>query len=353
MFDRDSIINRLKDGLLSESNKMEGSFAADNIGAVAEEFEMMYAFMQYLDINHYVNSAEGEYLDRKAVDYGLSRKKATKATGVVKVTGTDGVNIPKGTILVSDTLSFETVQDVTISSGIATVKVVAVEPGTAGNIPPQAIKKLEDSISGVTKVENESAFTGGTEDETDDSFRERLLFKIQNPATSGNVNHYKIWASEVNGVGRVRVFPLHAGAGTVKVSILDDNADVASSELIEAVKKHIDPDNGQGTGKAPIGAKLTVTTAVKKNIAINARLRLVNQSRLQETKIAIEQAIKRYFKTISYNEKINYVSYAKIVDILFDNENIEDFEELRINNGNRNIVLGQEEIPFLQNLEVS
>ena len=36
MFDRDSITSRLKASLQNEANKMEGSFAADNINAVAE-----------------------------------------------------------------------------------------------------------------------------------------------------------------------------------------------------------------------------------------------------------------------------------------------------------------------------
>lgn len=353
MFDADSIKKRIKSCLNNEANKIDGSFAADNVGAVAQELEIFYSFAHYLDANHYVSTAEGEYLDKKAQDYGLKRKSASKAVGTIKITGTDGVLIPEGSVFLSDTLSFVTTAEGIIIDGFVTVNAEAEAPGIASNVPIGAITKLETEIQGITEIKNEIPFIGGTENESDRSFRERLLFKIQNPATSGNVNHYKIWASEVNGVGKVRIFPLWSGAGTVKVSILDDNSEVASTELIGSVKQYLDPGDGSGTGKAPIGALITVATASKKNISVTAALTLVNSEQLESTKNAIKEAIKSYFKEISYNEKINYVSYAKIVDILFDNPNVEDFENLKINNDVKNIPLGQEEIPFLSSLEVS
>lgn len=354
MLNRDSIIERLKNSLQNEANKIEGSFAIDNINSIAEELEVFYGFVLFLDQNHYVDTAEGEYLDKKAADYGLVRKKATKARGTVKVSGAAGVNIPKGTIFLSDTLSFVSLSEATIPETEVTIEVEAVEAGALGNLPIGSIIRTEETIPGINGVSNQSAFTGGSDIETDELFRGRLLFKIQNPATSGNVNHYKIWASEVDGVGKVRVFPLHAGPGTVKVSVLDNNSAIATPELLQKVKNHIDPDvSGDGFGRAPIGAKLTVSTATAKNISISVHLQLIHPERLEETRTAIQTAIQNYFKSVSYNERVNYVSAAKLGDILFDHENVEDFELLMLNNDTKNIPIGQEEIPILSSLEVS
>lgn len=353
MFDRDSITSRLKASLQNEANKMEGSFAADNINAVAEELSLFYTFMMHLDAQHYVSTAEGEYLDLKAKDYGLKRKQATQARGEVVITGSDGIIIPVKTVFLSDTLGFVSQTEGVIADGQTMVSVAAQEAGAAGNLPVGSIKKLETDILGVQGVKNVAAFVGGTDEESDKQFRDRLLFKIQNPATSGNVYHYKIWASEVDGVGKVRVFPLHNGPGTVKVSILDNNSDTASEELMQKVRDHIDPLTATGAGKAPIGVQLTVSTATQKEISLSVQLTLVHEELSEQTEAALKKAIKEYFRSISYNDKISYVSYAKIGDILFDHENVEDFQKLQLNGGVSNIPIGQEEIPFLVGLEVS
>ena len=352
MLSRDSIAERLKSNLNNQANKIEGSFAADNIGAVSQELELMYAYADYLNDMHYIDTAEGEFLDRKAKDYGLIRKSATKAIGTVLLSGTDGVVIPKGSIFLSDTLSFESTEETIIIDGKAVVRIEAVEAGLAGNIPVETINKLEENIQGITSISNTESLTGGTSKETDENFRERVLFKIQNPATSGNVAHYKIWGSEVPGTGRIRVFPLANGPGTVQLSILDANAEVATEELLQKVKQYIDAGNGSGEAQAPIGANLTVTTAKPKNIIIKVNLKLIDIDEKQTTIDSVQEALKQYFKDISYHERINYVSFAKITDILFDQDNVEDFESLTLNGASKNILLGDEEIPKLLKLEV-
>ena len=352
MFDRDSIAQRIKDNLNSEANKMEGSFAADAALAVAQELEFMYAYLQHTDEQHYIDTATGDRLDKKAKDYGLSRKQATKAVGTIIAIGTEDVVIPAGSIFLSDTLRFLSTANAVIKDGTAEIRIEAEEAGAAGNVPVGAINKLEAEIQGITSVSNELALTGGTEIEGDENFRSRLEFKIGNPATSGNKAHYKIWASNVPGVGKVKVFPLHDGPGTVKVSVLDANEDVATAELMQAVKNYVDINNGTGEGAAPIGASLTVSTASKKEINVQVKIHFADEATAAITIEDIKTALKLYFKEISYHDKISYVSYARITDILFDSNNVEDIEDLSMNGDVKNIGLGEEEIPSLLELEV-
>ena len=92
----DEIIARMKADLKNPPNKIEGSFASDNIQAVGKELERYYSLLEYLDTQHYIETAEGDALDKKANDVGLFRKQPTKATGFVTFKGTDGTFIPAG-----------------------------------------------------------------------------------------------------------------------------------------------------------------------------------------------------------------------------------------------------------------
>ena len=73
-FSFEGILTRLKAALKDEVNKVEGGFCMDNIQAVAEEMARIVR-MEVATIPDHVllDTAEGEYLDRKALDYNEVR----------------------------------------------------------------------------------------------------------------------------------------------------------------------------------------------------------------------------------------------------------------------------------------
>lgn len=195
---------------------------------------------------------------------GVFRHPATPATGTVIFTGQPGTVIPAGFVVLTEAagpspaIEFQTKERVQISEdGTATAAVECLEPGTAGNVAANTITLLSEPIAGVTSVINPEPFTGGTEMEDDDSFRERVLAVYDEPL-SGAKKDYERWAKEVPGVGSVYVIPLWNGPGTVKVLVTDANGQPANEDLIAAVQNHIAPDGPLGGGKAPIGAHVTV-----------------------------------------------------------------------------------------------
>ena len=69
-FSTDAILQRMRDGLENPANKLEGGFCMDNLQAVAEEMARMDAMeVQPIPDQVLLDTAEGEYLDRKALDY--------------------------------------------------------------------------------------------------------------------------------------------------------------------------------------------------------------------------------------------------------------------------------------------
>lgn len=342
----EEVIKRIKDALKNPANKIEGSFAADNAQAVGKEIAKYYAYMEWLQSMHYALTAEGEWLDKKGVEHGVFRKKATQSTGVVTFTGAPGTVIPTGFKVYSDTQTFEVVYGGSIGdSGSVDLSVRSVERGVNVNVPIGAIEKA-DSIDGLRAVRNDASITGGTDDEDDESLRERLLLRMRYPGTSGNKYHYLHWAMEVDGVGRVKVFPEWSGPGTVKVSILDRNQGVASQELMQKVKDHIDVDNGTGDTLAPIGATLTVSTATAISLNIEAKITGVDETvKPSDLMEVYAYFLKEYFTEIAYTRE--RVTVAKLIDILWRIDGVGEILSLQVNGGTDNIAIGEEEIPVV------
>lgn len=340
-------LNRMKSWLTSPSAKNEGTFSIFNLRAVAQELALFRNDLEIMQDNNSISTAAGEYLDAKANDYGLTRHSAANATGDLTFTGNDGVNIPGGTIVQAPEygVSFVTWQNVTISSGTATVGATCTVSGPAGNVEAGAINTMQAQVQGVTSVTNAAAFTGGMDAEDDETFRYRIYQKIRYPATSGNVYHYQQWATSVNGVGAVKVFPLWDGPGTVKVSILDANGDPADEELIEEVQNYIDPDEGHGGGQAPIGAVVTVSTATPKTVNVAATVELgATSSGIEAVEDAFTQRLKDYFHSIAYDGKTDGVSVAIVGRELLDTDGVIDYANLTLNGGTQAVTIGEEEV---------
>ena len=83
----------------------------------------------------------------------------------------------------------------------------------------------------------------GEEEESDDSLRERYLGNMLKTAFGGNVAQYRQWAKEIAGIGGVQVYPVWAGGGTVKLSIIDTDYNPASTEFCQTILEMFDPEN--------------------------------------------------------------------------------------------------------------
>jgi uncharacterized phage protein gp47/JayE len=335
----DAIMQRLLNNVSADVDKTEGSLIYDALAPVALELAQAYVELDNILQIVFAQTSYGEWLDKRAAEFGIYRKTGTKATGQVKFTGTDGTVIPAGTIVQTEAaLQFQTIAEVTISGGIATANIEALEIGSTYNVPANTITILPVSIVGITSVTNESPTTGGTNDEDDTSLLNRLLIKVQLPVTSGNVNHYKLWALDVAGVGDAKVFPLWSGAGTVKVVIIDSNKHPASADIVNAVASYIEDNR-------PIGASVTVESAQALNIDITATITRDTNYTLEQVTANVNSKITAYLQSIAFKQ--NIVSYARIGSLLLDSTGVLDYSNLTINGGASNITVGDEQVAVL------
>jgi len=111
--------------------------------------------------------------------------------------------------------------------------------GTAYNVVPGAISELGDVPDGVTGVTNREAFTGGSDGESTDSYRRRLLQAVRSPGT-GSETDLRTWAEAVEGVERATTFPNeNMGSyqpGHVTVRISGPGESIPSDDTVNLVQ---------------------------------------------------------------------------------------------------------------------
>ena len=134
----------MRDSLENPANKLEGGFCMDNLQAVAEEMARMDAMeVQPIPDHVLLDTAEGEYLDRKALDYNETRNPAAASVGNLLFTGEAGTAIPLGTEVLYGTLVFETTAAAQINAeGYCEVGAKCQTAGTVGNVAIGTIPAL-------------------------------------------------------------------------------------------------------------------------------------------------------------------------------------------------------------------
>lgn len=229
----------------------DGSVTGDLLQCIALEMERLWD-VAATDVvaASFVSAAWGDYLDEHGTGIGVPRKDAVRATGSLTFTGDNGTLIAVGTEVSTeqadpeeDAISLITTESGTIADGTLTVAAQAVEPGAAGNIPTGAATILLSPIDAATQptVTNDDAFTGGSDVETDESYRNRLILENSSTQGGGSVDDYRRWALGYPGVGFVRVVPLWLGAGTVRVVVTDSENNACSPAIVEGLQAQLDP----------------------------------------------------------------------------------------------------------------
>lgn len=339
----ETIKNNILSRITTDIDLREGSFTNDMISTVAYEIWKNYQALDAILPIIFVDESSGEYIDKRCTEYGITRKPGTKASAVITVTGTNGTVILKGKVFLTiEGLEFILDHDINITEGTAIGTVTAQEIGDKYNVASGMITRQFVNQSGISTVSNAMA-AGGTDQESDAALVTRLYTFMQKPATSGNANQYRQWALEVPGVGDAKVFPLWDGPGTVKIVIVDANKQPASSTIINSSLDYVETVR-------PIGATVTVESAVGKEIDLEAVVILAPGYNLETVSTDFTNFINNYFKSIAFTTA--YVSHAKIGTLLLGTDGVIDYSDLHLNGSSANVLLLDNEIPLLDSLSL-
>ncbi|HBF9421743.1 TPA: baseplate J/gp47 family protein [Clostridioides difficile] len=351
--DEDSVHERMLSNFQDVST-LEGDFIYDATRPTAEQIaELKQLGLQNNLRIAFPQTSYGTYLEWLGECKGVFKNQPTKATGVITFTGVQGTIITKGTIVTTiatdekQSIEFELLETKTIGENeTVDIKAESRIVGTIGNVSKGSISVLLGSISGVKSITNKEDFRGGTDIEDEEHFRERVLVAEQEDKLSGASSDYIRWAKEVDGVGYAYVVSEWAGAGTVKVLILDKNRKAATQELIDKVQEYIYPNVEEGqnrNGKAPIGAIVTIATPQTLLINVKASFVFLNGFSQETVLNILKNKIDKYLDKIDIGGTVSYNAiYSLAGSMMLADEGIQDFSNLTINDGTTNIILNDQ-----------
>jgi uncharacterized phage protein gp47/JayE len=235
---------------------------SDNQGALCH---LTLQYVDWLALQLLPDTAEKEWLDRHGhiwlvnADGSTGRKMATLASGEAQFQGlVDGAVIPQGTQLTTsialppnfdspnDTVMFETLENITtFADAPVNGNIRALDAGSFGNLPDGTSITITPALPNVSGVAFAFNMAGGTDTETDDELRARVLQRIREPPMGGAASDYEAWALAVPGVTRAWCMPLEMGIGTVTVRFMMDDLRAANNGFplppdVDAVAAYLD-----------------------------------------------------------------------------------------------------------------
>ena len=202
-------------------------------------------------------TADFDNLKQIGFSYNVDIKPATFSTGTVLFEGIEGAVIPQGTIVsrVSDGYSYQTTKDSAINAFLqAGIDVVAIEvegsqsAGVIGNCDVGTELQITNSVAGVnSQCFASTDFVGGYDEESEDDYRERVLYVRRNPINPGSVSFYKNLATSVVGVTDAYIKSNYPQVSGVTITLA--NFVNASNPIVdnETVQKVIDVANAEDT----------------------------------------------------------------------------------------------------------
>lgn len=191
-----------------------------------QNYQVEYIY-EILDIDN----AEGDDLERSVSILGIIRNRATIARNIPIVYRREdpaphNIPIQAGREVTTrldvdgNIVRFITSENKILQAGQTEVTIMceAVVPGYI-NIPANQVTVMADPVVGISSVTNPNTITGGTNDESDVSLRDRARTALSALGKATDDALYNAIRS-INGVQQVLVLDMNRGVGTTDISIV-------------------------------------------------------------------------------------------------------------------------------------
>ena len=293
-------LNLMLDNVPNDIDKREGSIIYDAVAPAAMVSAQQSLSLANVIRETYIKTAQGEFLDYRAVEHGTSRYTATNTEVKARFNDDDGnpvnVNVGDRFASIAESPIFYTVIK---ANADGTAEMQAEEAGTSANSYLGQVLPVtpNDNLAWAEIIE---ITIPARDAENDEHLRARLLNHNSWVAYGGNVADYLDMTSKIHDVGATQVYPTWDGPGTVKLVILNNDLMPASSTLVKKVKEEIDPEESttQGYGLAPIDHRVTVTAPETFKVDIAMNVTIVDSVNIDSIRVNIKDSLEEFFKSL-------------------------------------------------------
>lgn len=307
MYSYDEIMARMKDQFTSLAGYAPDD--ASDIGirmkVLAGEIYSICSAVDWLKMQTFAQSAQGDQLDLRAQERGLERKQPVAAEGTLTFSRSTplwyNAGIPLGTVCSTagdNPVRYVTTQEGTLPQGelSITVPAIAEQGGKSGNTQPATVLVLVTPPPAIDSVSNPISFVGGEDSESDSELRSRLMQSYINISNGTNAAFYRECALQYDGIHSVGVVPRENGAGTVSL-YLGGKGGVPPGDIVAQVQSDLNQLRE---------INVTVKTVAAQAVPVNIEIAItpVNSVGTDEANAACRQAIQDYFDDLSVGESV-------------------------------------------------
>ena len=361
MFDditQSSILNDLLSRVDDSMDKRESSVIYAACSSVSVDFLQEHVNLSYVDDQAHADTADRTHLVIIAKEQAIAPKTATSTI----VRGKFNIAVPQGTRFsaLNTPYNFYTVEPCTQNEddGFFYARLQCEQAGDlpdesyVGLITPIDVSGRVTEIEGLETAEIDEIIQRGEDDEDTEEFRERYFTETQWEHYGGNIADYENMCANISGIGDVKVIPVWAGGGTVKLVLVDSKNLPPSEEFVASVKEIIDPVEyeGLGYGKAPIDHTVTVVAAGKTTVDVVMTLTYEDGQNWSLIGDNIKKAIEAYFDETRKEWKESNsltVRIAHIESAVLDVPGVVDVTGTTLNGAPENVVVGPYDVPIL------
>jgi len=184
------------------------------------------------------DTAVGTDLDRILANYGMTRRAASVANGIIDFSTTLATLVPTGSQLVSTLgASYVVLVGGTYDDG-EEITVQSLSTGSAANLEiDEVLTWVSTPAFAKPTVAVSQAVTGAVNAEDDDTARRRLLSRMQNPPALGNWQQVADMCESFDpAVQKAFIFPAANGPSTVHIALVGYATETSASREIASSK---------------------------------------------------------------------------------------------------------------------
>lgn len=209
------------------------------LNIVASELYSICCNTDFVKRQSFVQTAQGEYLDYHAQLRDMTRKEASRARGVLTFGLFDAINedvvIKAGTICASKNehyIQFATDEDAVIPAGQLSVDVgaTALENGRGYNAPASTVNVFVNAPARVEWVNNYHDFVGGSDVESDESLRKRIIDSFKHLPSGFSKEYMQEIIMSIDEILDCKIYDYdHEAGGSINIYVKTSNGEIDSS----------------------------------------------------------------------------------------------------------------------------
>ena len=266
------LISRAEDfnSMIANRQDISNYYVMDK-AAISKMFDIFYDNATLIYNSKNIHLATGIDLDHIGDERGIPRPPATRASVTATFTVNDELTsdllLDEGIIIsTNDGIQYETVEQLYISSenSSATVQCMSVEAGSHVKIVENTLVNVVSNLPYHLTVRNSTASSGGTDEYSDEDYRD-LLLNWRKIMIKGSNEAFEEFFANFEGIEGYKLVPNWNGTGTVKVILNPGTPDILNRAYNDLQNK-VTQANEDITMFAPTEKTIDIFAIVNVNI---------------------------------------------------------------------------------------